>query len=33
LVLAPADYLRATGATLADLTKAAPAATGAEVHA
>jgi Cys-tRNA(Pro)/Cys-tRNA(Cys) deacylase len=33
LVLAPADYLRATGATLADLTKATPAATGAEVHA
>jgi Cys-tRNA(Pro)/Cys-tRNA(Cys) deacylase len=32
LVLAPADYLRATAAILADLTKAIPAATGAEVH-
>jgi Cys-tRNA(Pro)/Cys-tRNA(Cys) deacylase len=31
LVLAPADYLRATGATVADLTKSAHAA-GAEVH-
>jgi Cys-tRNA(Pro)/Cys-tRNA(Cys) deacylase len=30
LVLAPADYLRATSATLADLTKAAPIAPGAE---
>ena len=33
IVLAPADYLRATGATLADLTKDAHAATGAEAHA
>jgi Cys-tRNA(Pro)/Cys-tRNA(Cys) deacylase len=33
IVLAPADYLRATGATLADLTKAAHAPAGAEVHA
>jgi Cys-tRNA(Pro)/Cys-tRNA(Cys) deacylase len=33
LILAPCDYLRATKATLADLTKAAPAAAGLEVHA
>lgn len=33
LVLAPADYLRATSAVLADLTKAIPAATSAEAHA
>jgi Cys-tRNA(Pro)/Cys-tRNA(Cys) deacylase len=32
LVLAPADYLRATGAILADLTRSAAAATSAEVH-
>jgi Cys-tRNA(Pro)/Cys-tRNA(Cys) deacylase len=32
LVLAPADYLRATGAILADLTKAPPTATAAEAH-
>ena len=31
LVLAPADYLRATGAVLADLTKAAPATPSPEV--
>jgi len=29
LVLAPADYLRATGAILADLTRSAPAAASA----
>jgi Cys-tRNA(Pro)/Cys-tRNA(Cys) deacylase len=33
IVLAPADYLRATGATLADLTKDTHAGAGAEVHA
>lgn len=33
LVMAPADYLRATGAILADLTKAAPTAISAEVFA
>jgi Cys-tRNA(Pro)/Cys-tRNA(Cys) deacylase len=33
IVLTPADYLRATRATLADLTKAAHAADAAEVHA
>jgi Cys-tRNA(Pro)/Cys-tRNA(Cys) deacylase len=33
LLLTPADYLRATGAKLADLTKDAPAAAIAEVHA
>jgi Cys-tRNA(Pro)/Cys-tRNA(Cys) deacylase len=33
IVLAPADYLRATGAILADLTKAAPTTPAAEVHA
>lgn len=33
IVLAPADYLRATGAALADLTKASHATSGAEVHA
>lgn len=33
LVLAPADYLRATCATLADLTKDAHAGAGFEVHA
>jgi Cys-tRNA(Pro)/Cys-tRNA(Cys) deacylase len=33
LLLAPADYLRATGATLADLTKPRHAASGAEAHA
>jgi hypothetical protein len=33
LLLAPADYLRATGATLADLTKDAHPTAGAEVHA
>jgi Cys-tRNA(Pro)/Cys-tRNA(Cys) deacylase len=32
IVLAPADYLRATGATLADLTKATYAAIGTEAH-
>jgi Cys-tRNA(Pro)/Cys-tRNA(Cys) deacylase len=32
LVLAPADYLRATDAVLADLTKAAPATSSPEVH-
>jgi Cys-tRNA(Pro)/Cys-tRNA(Cys) deacylase len=32
IFLAPADYLRAIGATLADLTKAIHPATGAEVH-
>jgi Cys-tRNA(Pro)/Cys-tRNA(Cys) deacylase len=33
IILSPADYLRATGATLADLTKNPNAATTAEVHA
>jgi len=33
LLLTPADYLRATGAILADLTKAASAAPGAEARA
>jgi Cys-tRNA(Pro)/Cys-tRNA(Cys) deacylase len=33
LLLAPADYLRATGATLADLTKVTAAAADAEAHA
>ena len=32
LLLTPADYLRATRATLADLTKSAPAALHAEAH-
>jgi Cys-tRNA(Pro)/Cys-tRNA(Cys) deacylase len=32
LLLTPADYLRATGAMLADLTKSAPPAQGSEVH-
>jgi Cys-tRNA(Pro)/Cys-tRNA(Cys) deacylase len=33
IILAPADYLRATRATLADLTKAAHVTASAEVHA
>ncbi|MDR3738332.1 MAG: Cys-tRNA(Pro) deacylase [Terracidiphilus sp.] len=33
IILAPADYLRATSATLANLTKDTHAATSAEVHA
>jgi Cys-tRNA(Pro)/Cys-tRNA(Cys) deacylase len=33
IILAPSDYLRATGATLADLTKDVHAPAGAEVHA
>jgi Cys-tRNA(Pro)/Cys-tRNA(Cys) deacylase len=33
LLLAPADYLRATGAILADLTKSTSVAPGAEAHA
>ena len=33
LLMAPADYLRATSATLADLTKILRSAAGAEVHA